>query len=59
MFFLKKLNIKVFFFKSNTSLMLEIIIDGEGIMKDTRRAYFAKWGTYFLREIQHDCDQFI
>jgi hypothetical protein len=33
-----------------------VVLDGEDIGKDTRRSDYAKWGTYFLREIPDDCN---
>jgi hypothetical protein len=36
-----------------------IFIDGEDDCKDIRRSDYAKWGTYFLREIPDNCDVFM
>ena len=35
-----------------------IFIDGEDESRETRRLEFARWGTYFLREIPNKCDIF-
>ena len=35
-----------------------VLIDGEDETNETRRLEFARWGTYFLREIPSKCDMF-
>jgi hypothetical protein len=36
-----------------------VLLDCEDESRDTRRSEFAKHGTYFLREIQEDCNRFM
>ena len=35
-----------------------VLVDGEDEQRDTRRSQFARYGTYFLREIPEKCDLF-
>jgi hypothetical protein len=36
-----------------------VLIDGEDEEKQSDRSEYAKWGTYFLREIPDNCDKFM
>ncbi|CAF3867732.1 unnamed protein product [Rotaria sordida] len=36
-----------------------VLIDGENDLKHKDRSEYAKWGTYFLREIPDNCDTFM
>ncbi|CAF2876370.1 unnamed protein product [Rotaria sp. Silwood2] len=36
-----------------------VLIDGEDASKHKDRSEYAKWGTYFLREIPDNCDVFM
>ncbi|CAF3087925.1 unnamed protein product, partial [Rotaria sp. Silwood2] len=36
-----------------------VLIDGEDEIKHKDRSEYAKWGTYFLREIPDNCDAFM